>query len=71
MTKRAVPTEMERLPTNALRPESRHRNNALLRRHQCPGVSPGIHAPADAETAPLDVSLYELLDAPRSAWTAA
>ncbi len=28
-------------------------------------------APADAETAPLDVSLDELLDAPRSAWTAA
>lgn len=28
-------------------------------------------APADAQTAPLDVSLDELLDAPRSAWTAA
>ena len=51
------------LTDRVYKPETARRRRALAKEL---GV-----APADAQTAALDVSLDELLDAPRSAWAAA
>lgn len=50
------------LTDRVYKPETARRRRTLAK---CLGISP-----ADAETEPLDISLDELLEAPRSGWAA-